>query len=522
MVQFSRRGLLVGTASLFVPNLAFAQVSPVRQSITSPNFRAQTLVSFAVAINAMLALPPSNPHNWYRLAMIHVLDCPHGNWWFLPWHRGYLAMFENLVRKYSGDQDFAMPYWDWTASPQIPASMFEGVLSPTAPEFLENQQAFVDGFGPQVVSWLSALDAGRKASLEERFGTAEAGPIANLIASSLPDSRTAARGLTAVSPDLDAMTKEEVKIEKVRLAIKPDKPEEYSFPEFASSATASHHESGIHQPLEAGPHDNVHGAIGGAMGQFMSPVDPIFCMHHGNLDRIWDIWTRRQQALNNPTLPALAAWDDEPFLFFMDDNGMALDKKASVYSKLSGGVSYEAGSAEDLALPVQVATLAVQSLSFEVAGLVPTNFRTFRELGANVTLPADNLLAARQPFESRSEPQLQLAANLAAEITVTAPSDAENTRVMVFVNCPYLSRHTPPSDPHYVGTITFFGTNHGKHHSKDHTITYVLPLANAIKRIASTGIAIEKQMRLQFMAVDKEGSVKELDGSLVNVKIKAT
>jgi tyrosinase len=522
MVRLSRRGLLAGTASLLMPHAALAQINPVRQSISGAGFRTQTLVSFATAIKAMLALPPSNPHNWYRLAMIHVLDCPHGSWWFLPWHRGYLAMFESLVRKYSGDQDFAMPYWDWTALPQLPVSMFDGVLTPTAPEFLENRQAFVDGFGPHVIGWFDALDAGRKASLLERFGIDQGAQIVNMVAGSLPNSRDNARDLTVAAPGLDLNTQEEVKIDKLKLAIKPDSPLEYSFPEFASSDSATHHEPGIKGPLETGPHDNVHGAIGGAMGRFMSPVDPIFCMHHGNLDRIWEVWTRRQQALNNPPLPALTTWQNEPFLFFVDVDGKVQDKKTSDFATLVNGVSYEAGSAEDLASPVQIVAPVVQSLSFEVAGLVPTNFRTFRELGAKITLPTDSLLAAREPFESRTDSQMRVAGNLAAEVTVIAPSDPENTRVMVFVNCPYLSRHTPASDPHYVGTIAFFGVGHSHHHSKDKALTYVLPLANAIKRIASTEFPIVKQLKLQFMAIDKEGSVKELDGSLVNVKITAT
>ena len=34
--------------------------------------------------------------------------CMHGNWWFLPWHRGYLYFFERIVRKISGDDSFRL------------------------------------------------------------------------------------------------------------------------------------------------------------------------------------------------------------------------------------------------------------------------------------------------------------------------------------------------------------------------------------------------------------------------------
>jgi len=79
----------------------------------------------------MLNLPASHPQNWFRNAFVHLMDCPHGNWWFWVWHRGYCGYFEQTIRNLSGDQTFAMPYWDWTTLPEIPASMFDDVLTPT-------------------------------------------------------------------------------------------------------------------------------------------------------------------------------------------------------------------------------------------------------------------------------------------------------------------------------------------------------------------------------------------------------
>src|SRR5262249_13522623 len=85
---------------------------------------------------------------------------------------------------------------------------------------------------------------------------------------------------------------------------------------FASATAASHNDQSREGILESQPHDNVHGAMGGATGNafmvsFLSPVDPIFFLHHANLDRLWDVWTRRQAALGRPTLPQgadLATW----------------------------------------------------------------------------------------------------------------------------------------------------------------------------------------------------------------------
>ena len=89
------------------------------------------LASYAKGVEAMLKLPADHPQNWFRNAFTHLMDCPHGNWWFYVWHRGYLGFFERSIRALSGDETFAMPYWDWTQLPQIPDGMFDGVLTPT-------------------------------------------------------------------------------------------------------------------------------------------------------------------------------------------------------------------------------------------------------------------------------------------------------------------------------------------------------------------------------------------------------
>ena len=74
----------------------------MRKSLLDPTI-GPVLDSYRNAITAMLQLPPTDPRNWYRLAFIHALDCPHGNWWFLPWHRGFIGWFEQICRDLSGD-----------------------------------------------------------------------------------------------------------------------------------------------------------------------------------------------------------------------------------------------------------------------------------------------------------------------------------------------------------------------------------------------------------------------------------
>ena len=58
-------------------------------------------------------------------------------------------------------------------------------------------------------------------------------------------------------------------------------------------------------PSLEGPHGNVHVLVGGPGGN-MSLVsraarDPIFWLHHGNIDRLWDRWINMGGGRVNPT-----------------------------------------------------------------------------------------------------------------------------------------------------------------------------------------------------------------------------
>ena len=112
--------------------------------------------------------------------------------------------------------------------------------------------------------------------------------------------------------------------------------------------------------LESQPHNNVHGAgTAVSWGRFLSPVDPIFFLHHGNIDRLWDVWTRRQtgaSAADASEGADLTAWSDEPFLFFSDASGQPVKKtKAGDYAEMSAfDYDYAPGSGED-EVPVAVA-----------------------------------------------------------------------------------------------------------------------------------------------------------------------
>src|SRR5207245_1541515 len=87
-----------------------ASSAPVRKDISSLAPNAPDLVNYRKVVDLMHKLPASDPRSWQSQWNIHTANCPHGNWWFLPWHRAYLHYFELCCRDVLQDASFSLPY----------------------------------------------------------------------------------------------------------------------------------------------------------------------------------------------------------------------------------------------------------------------------------------------------------------------------------------------------------------------------------------------------------------------------
>jgi hypothetical protein len=75
---------------------------------------------------------------------------------------------------------------------------------------------------------------------------------------------------------------------------------------------------GFQSTLEITPHGTVHSSIGGNMGTFPGAGrDPIFWLHHCNIDRLWEKWLSQGGGRANPT--GNSSWMDQEFTF-VDEN----------------------------------------------------------------------------------------------------------------------------------------------------------------------------------------------------------
>lgn len=264
--DFSRRDFLRGGASLSALALLAAtggcealrdaiRNRPIRRDVTTAA-AANDVAIYGDAVAAMKALPSSDPRNWTNQAEIHLNFCPHGNWFFLPWHRAYLFYFERICRELTGESGFALPFWNWQKDRAVPAQ-FWGAGNPLdhSPRTATPASQAIDGWvGPQTMEDIFDL------TNFEQFASYES---------------SAPRGGTG----------------------------------------------GGYGSLEATPHNNIHGFVGGTMGSFMSPLDPVFWCHHNMIDCCWVEWNiNRGNANTNDS-----DWLNFTFTEFVDGDGTAVE-----------------------------------------------------------------------------------------------------------------------------------------------------------------------------------------------------
>lgn len=519
-------------AAVLSSSRAFAQGSGkfVRLNVNDPKATAM-LASYKKAIRAMLALPPGDPRNWYRNALVHTLDCPHGNWWFLPWHRGYLGWFEQTCRELSGDPTFTMPYWDWTQNtdptrpfqPRVPASMFDDVLTPTNPAYIAAYKDFEAAFKGlirkadywtlshpfnPVTQYGQLLARGLRFNEDLWFDIA-ADPRGKYFY-----ELAEARGLTQAKPELDEDTRTAVSLATLLAALRPA-----DFVSFGSSRAPNHGASRGSAPLESGPHNLIHNNVGGVttvtgpdgkrvttnvggfMQDLMSPVDPLFFLHHANIDRLWDVWTRKQQNRGLPILPDgylvnpavegtdYYRWSTEPFLFFVNAQGQAVQHKtAGDYASIGAfNYEYQAGSGEE------VVAVPPKSLTAN-APKPPVTFQPAPQVLSATAQPgtqADTAFAIPATLLGAAPPGN--APVLMAKITVDLSSLEHSSRLRVFVNAP-TGEAFGATSPHHAGTFAPFGHRHGGE------FTFTIPLSNALTTLRSRDLLNTSQpLRLRVV-----------------------
>lgn len=90
--------------------------------------------------------------------------------------------------------------------------------------------------------------------------------------------------------------------------------------------------------LSSGPHGSVHTAVAGNMAVVTTAArDPLFWLHHSNIDRLWEVWRGR---CGGRVLPVDSVWLNKSYTFF-DETGTAVSLKGSDVLSIASQLNYQ-------------------------------------------------------------------------------------------------------------------------------------------------------------------------------------
>ncbi|MGV9456685.1 tyrosinase family protein [Streptomyces sp. NPDC003635] len=222
----------------------------------------------------MVVRPPGTPAGT-------TVNFAHWNIGFCAWHRQYVRRFERALQ--SEIPGVTVPYWDWTDHPGAVAELFTGdflgSLGSGSPAPLTDS-VFRDPVPPaeRPVWWPTDLPG------------ATGFPVHPLLADSFGTSLARADAGAQWPPGRAHIALLE------RFA--PEQPGVHPFWHFWTALEegfSALDENG--SPVFVPAHNSGHNFIGGHMSRGFSPNDPVFWLHHANVDRVWANWQSRRLAV---------------------------------------------------------------------------------------------------------------------------------------------------------------------------------------------------------------------------------
>jgi tyrosinase len=225
---------------------------------------------------------------------------------FLPWHRYFLIALERFLQQAVDDADFRIPYWDWNADAQLTNPNTSSIWAN------ENLGQFVGG------NWRVRLAmnpvTGNLQVVDQQLQR-------NLGAGGRLPTRTQVRTFIRNQVAYDQMP----------------------FNSSSASGTRNYLEGWIGV---AGTHNSVHVWVGGDMQLSSSPNDPVFFLHHCNVDRIWAAWQEKYPA--SSYVPDMDAPDSLQFHRIDDALYNVFDETVTPRQMLDYKTHYEYDTLDDL------------------------------------------------------------------------------------------------------------------------------------------------------------------------------
>ncbi|KAI1821314.1 Di-copper centre-containing protein [Xylaria intraflava] len=216
--------------------------------------------------------------------------CPHVSPQLIPWHRAYLVLYEQvlgaemqrLALEYTdanasayqeASQEFRLPYWDWSSDPSLPPSSTQESIKVNGPngELVLHNPLYNYRWQTYPLNTTQFPGQGSFGPATTRAG--ENGFDPDLVNGNLLDAKDMIKD--SVYRTLSATT---------------------VYDQMASMAVpGSSFES---------PHNIIHDSVGGSFSSLdLTAFDPLFMLHHCNLDRLAAIWTTIHEGNSVQTQP---------------------------------------------------------------------------------------------------------------------------------------------------------------------------------------------------------------------------
>ena len=209
------------------------------------------------------------------------MDFAHEGQGFPTWHRLYLLTWERALQEMSGDEDYAIPFWDWTESEKCEIC---------SEELLGKTSSNGDVVGKYFEDWVTICYP-LEANATNNTNLCDPNIKTGKLKRSPAGMHKQINGLNMTLP-----TKNEVAF-ALRF-------EAYDLPPFSEESSCSFRNllegyanttSGYRvAPVFSTMHNVVHLVLGGTMASVPAASnDPIFLLHHCFVDRILEKWLRK-------------------------------------------------------------------------------------------------------------------------------------------------------------------------------------------------------------------------------------
>jgi tyrosinase len=230
--------------------------------------------------------------------------------------------------------------------------------------------------------------------------------------------------------------------------------------------------------MESHAHNMIHVAMGFGSNMYdpsTAARDPIFWLHHANVDRLWNRWLDTS-GHGNPYPTADKDWGDQQFPFYDETGKKVVVSVTQILTLAAAASKYDDDRRLVVAKPSAEASPMSPEIS-SIASVQPTLALGTKPLVKPLSVADDakpKLTAAlANPPSEKVEPP-------AIVLRVEGIKPPANAAVVfeVFVT----KRGDKPSRTTYAGTITFFGKT-GSHGHKDNGFTQGFDVTNLVQRI---------------------------------------